>query len=310
MTAPSGVESRPTDWLLRWLSARGRASRPTVDRACRAIAESFDPRVRDDRPPTSRYVEPLRRLGHIEEVKGGLAVVPTTFCWTRRGDRGLFVGARDGLLLDELRTRFGPWFDTSHPEHPWPATWCLAGEPQAVAETLAELGIAEVHEPGMRLLSSLPTLEDAIAAWPDAGGFSGFSRWEVAANPGRGHWALSDEVWLENGLVRPSGRGRRAWMILRDGVGRLLDSAERRAVAWWAELARLGRPRLVYDHRTGFLRLPGSLLPPPAMVERPLIWASGEPPRRHSSKGRTYKAIEPERAAEVARVLGLRREDA
>jgi hypothetical protein len=81
-------------------------------------------------------------------------------------------------------------------------------------------------------------------------------------------------------------------------------------VAWWAELARLVRPRLVYHLGSGRLRLPESRLPPPAMIERPLIWASGEPPGRDPRRRRTYEAIEPDRAAEVARVLGLQREDA
>src|SRR3954471_11721715 len=103
----SDVGPRPADRLLAWLSARGRASRPTVERACRSISGRFDPQRRGDRSPTYRYVEPLRRIGHIEEASGGLAVVPPTLCWTCRADWGVFVGARDGSLLDELRRRFG-----------------------------------------------------------------------------------------------------------------------------------------------------------------------------------------------------------
>ena len=132
----SGIESRPSDWLLAWLSARGRASRPTIDRACRAIAERFDPRVHSVPPPTHRYVESLRRIGHVEAVPGGLAVVPTTLCWTRRADRGVFIG-RDGFLLDELRLRLGPSFVASHPDAPWAATWGVAGESDAVAAAIA-----------------------------------------------------------------------------------------------------------------------------------------------------------------------------
>jgi len=171
-------------------------------------------------------------------------------------------------------------------------------------------GITVVDEPGVRLLASLPTLEDAINAWPDSGRPSALSRWEVAEGRGRGGWVPADEVWVEDGLIRMTGRGRRAWFVLRGGVGRLLDTPERRAVAWWAERARLSSPRLVYQRGSGRLVLPESLLPPPVLVERPLIWASGMPPGRDSRKRRTYETIDPGRAAEVARILGLQREDA
>ena len=87
------------------------------------------------------------------------------------------------------------------------------------------------------------------------------------------------------------------------------DTPEERAVAWWAELARVGRHRLAYHHRTARLVLPASRFPPPLMVERPLIWASAGPPGRESMKSWTYQAIEPERAAAVARILGMPRED-
>ena len=91
MTA-SDVESSPADWLLAWLSARGRASRPTIDRACRAIAERFDQRFLRDDSSTYQYAQSLKRIGHVESIRGGLAVVPTTLCWSRRASRGVFVG--------------------------------------------------------------------------------------------------------------------------------------------------------------------------------------------------------------------------
>ena len=305
MTA-SGVESRPSDWLLTWLSARGRASRSTVDRASSAIAERFDPRFRGDRSSTHRYVESLRRIGHVEEIPGGLAVVPTTLCWTRRGGRGIVVGARDGFLLDELRLLLGPSFVASHPDSSWPATWGVAGDRDAVAASMAGLEIPVVDEPGMRLLASLPTLEEAIAAWPGSGQPSAISSWEVAVD---GRWSTAAEKFVVDGLIRRTGRGPRAWMIERAGAWRRLRSPEERAVAWWAELARLGRHRLVYHRGTGRLVLPASPLPPPIIVERPLIWASAGPPGRDSRKRWIYEAIEPERAAGVARILGLPREN-
>lgn len=309
MTA-TGVEPRPSDWLLAWLSARGRASRPTVERACRAISGRFDSQSRGDRSPTYRYVEPLRRIGHIEEAPGGLAVVPSTLCWSCRADRGVFVGSRDGSLLDELRRRFGARFVVSHPAPPWPATWGVSGGREAVAAALDGLGVDVVDEPGMRLLESLPTLEDAIAAWPDSGRPPALSCWEVAGGHGRGGWSPTDDLWVGEGLIRMTGRGRRGWFLLRNGAGRPLATPERRAVAWWAEMARRGRPRLVYQRGAGRLVLPESLLPPPVLVERPLIWVSGVPPGRGSGKRRSYEAIDPDRAAEVARVLGIQREDA
>lgn len=303
------IKNRPSDLLLAWLSARGKVSRPTLDRACRVIAEKFDERVADDRSPTHRFVASLWRIGHVEEIAGGLAVVPPTLCWTSRPDRGVFIGARDESLRDELHRRLGPSFLTLHPDAPWPATWGVAGDREAASAAVAELGIAVVDEPGMRLLASLPTLEEAIAAWPDASRPSALS-WEVVTDPGRRQWRPVSGVFVVDGLVRRTDRRPRTWMIARGGAWRLIDSPERRAVAWWSELARLGRPRIVFDRGTGRLTLPASLLPPPMMVERPLIWASGEPPQGDSKRGWTYEAIDPERAGEVARILDLELEDA
>ena len=166
-----------------------------------------------------------------------------------------------------------------------------------------------LDESGMRLLASLPTLEDAIAGWPDSGLPSALCSWEVAIDPRRNQWSPAGGKFVVDGLVRCTDHRPTPWRIKRAGAWRLLDSPEQRAVAWWAELARLGRPRLVYHRGTGRLVLPASPLPPPMIVERPLIWASAGPPGRDSKRW-TYEAIEPERAAEVARILGLLREDA
>ena len=301
-------DPRPSDRLLVWLSARGRASDPTVERACRAIADRFDPIRRIDRSPTHQYLNPLRRLGHIEAVRGGFSVVPTTLCWSCRLEKGVFLGGRDEFMLAELSRRLGPGFVASPSDSPWPATWCAVGRPEAVEAAMEGLGIVIVREPGMRLLASLPTLEDAIAAWADAGPPSALIRWEIADHV-RGQWSPTEGLGVVNGLIRPSGNGRRIWMIVREGVGRLLDSPEKRAVAWWAELARLVRPHPVLDRKAGRLLLPASRLPPPLMVERPLIWASGSPPSCDSSRGLRYEAIDPGRAGEVARILGLSLED-
>lgn len=306
----TGIESRPRDLLLAWLSARGRASRPTVERACRAIAERLDPPEGGGRVSVDRFIAPLRRIGHVEEVAGGFAVVPPTLCWRRQVDHGVFVGARDGLMGDALRLRLGATFLASDSAPHWPATWGVVGDRGAASAAVAELGIALVDEPGMRLLASLPTLEDAIAAWPDAGRPSALAVWEAVADPGRGRRSPASGTAPVDGLVRCLDRRPRTWMIERGGAWRRLDSPEKRAVAWWAELARLGRPRIVYHRGTGRLVLPASLLPPPTLVERSLIWASTGPPGR-DSKGRwIYEAIETERAGEVARVLGLQCEDA
>jgi hypothetical protein len=306
-----GTMASPADQLLAWLSARGRASRPTVERACRAIAERFDlPPLGADRSPSHRLVEPLRRIGHVEAVPGGLVVVPTTLCWASQPGRGILIGARDRFLLDGLHQHLGSRFIESQLGARWPSTWGVDGDRDMISAKVATLGIVPVHEPGIRLLCSLPTLEEAIASWPDDGPPPAASAWEVLTDPGRGRWNPADGVWVEDGLVRRRRRRRGTWVIVRGGVGRLLVSPEMRAVAWWAELARQGRRRLSYRDGAGLLVLPPSLLPPPTMVERPLIWASGEPPRCDTSMRRTYRAIEPERAGEIARILGLGREDA
>jgi hypothetical protein len=184
------------------------------------------------------------------------------------------------------------------------------GRREVVETTMEGLGLVMVHEAGMRLLAALPSLEDAIALWTDAGRPSALIRWEVATDPGRGRWSPIDGVGVVNGLIRPTSTGRRVWRIVRDGVGRLLDTPEKRSVAWWAELARLSRPHLFLDRGTLRLSLPASPMPLPLMVERPLIWASGSPPSSDSSKRLTYEAIDPGRAGEVARILGLSLENA
>jgi hypothetical protein len=298
------IKNRPTDILLAWLSARGKVSLSTLDRASRAIVEKFDERVADDRSPTHRYVAPLRRIGHVEEIAGGLAVLPTTLCWTSKHDRGVFIGARDESWRDELRRRLGPSFFTSQPDAPWPATWGVAEDRKKADTVVSELGIAAVDEPGMRLLASLPTLEEAIAAWPEAGRPSALS-WEVATDPGRRLWKPWGGVFDLDGLFRRTDRQPRTWMIARGGAWRLINSPERRAVAWWSELVRLDRPRIGFDRVTGRLLLPASPLPLPVMVERPLIWASGEPPQGDSRRGLIYELVVHERAQQVARILGM-----
>ncbi|MHB1559604.1 MAG: hypothetical protein ACYC61_19320, partial [Isosphaeraceae bacterium] len=290
-----------------WISARGRASRPTIERAARAIAERFETRAAGDHVPVHRSVERLRRIGHVEWIPGGLVVVPPTLCWSRQHDRGLILGARDGILRGELHGRLGPQFEVSHPGAPWPETWRMCGEFEGISEGLADLGLDAIQEPGMRILASLPTLEEAIAEWPDDGRPSATVAWEVLTSPDSGQWSPADDPWIKDGLLRSRDR-RRGWMIMRYGLGRRLDAPERRAVAWWAELVRQVRPRLDYHRDSERLTLPASLLPPPVMVERPLIWASGGPPRRDRSRRRIYEPIDPERASDVARVLGLRGE--
>jgi len=170
---------------------------------------------------------------------------------------------------------------------------------------MGRLAVVVVAEPGMRLLASLPTLEVAIAAWPDAGPPPATGRWEAVADPGRCAWSPSGGLGIEDGLIRAVGGRGLGWIVVRAGSGRLLDTPERRAVAWWAELARLGRPRIVHHRHTGRLQLPASFLPPPVLVERPLIWASGGPPGRDPGPRWRYEAIDPKRAVEVARILGL-----
>jgi hypothetical protein len=239
-------------------------------------------------------------------MRGGLAVVPTTVCWSRRACRGMFVGARDEFLLGKLRR--DPSFVASHAGPLWPATWNMAGERAQIEKLMAVLEVPVVDEPGMRLLAALPTLEAALHAFPDSDEPSSNFSWELAVD---GQWcADAENLFVVDGLVRRTDRRPRGWAIGRAGAWRRLDTPEQRAVAWWAELARSGRHRLVYDQGTGRLALPASRLPPPTLVERPLIWASAGPPGRDSKKRWTYEAIEPDRAAQVARIFGLTMEDA
>jgi hypothetical protein len=299
------LESRPSDLLLSWLSARGKVSKPTLDHACLTIAERFNERDPKGRSPTPWSVAPLRRIGHVEEVAGGLGVVPPTLCWTARPGWAILIGARDDFLREKLLRRLGQSFLISQPHAPWPATWGVTGDRETTSAPAAELGISVVDEPGMRLLASLPTLKEAIVAWPETDRPSMSFEWEIADDPVGGRWHRKDATFVTDGLIRCADRRPRRWKIERLGKSRPADSPERRAVAWWAELARQARPRIAYDQRTGQLVLPASYLPPPVMVERPLIWASGEPPRGDRIQGWTYTAIEPERAMEIARVLGL-----
>ena len=309
-----GVTPKPGDLLLAWLSAKGRASRPTVERACRAIADRTNTCFGDGRSPIHRPVAPLTRIGHVEAVRGGYVVTPPTLCWTARTCVGMFIGARDQILFQELSHRLGPGFVAEDSAGPWPSTWRAIGDRGEIAGAIAGLAIEIVDEPGMRLLASLPTLEEAVASRSDAGPPSAEGRWEALVNldgPARGGWEPTDPSLVKAGLVRRRvDRGPRTWMIRRGGAWRRLDSPEDRAVAGWAEFARLARPRLRYERGAARLSLPSwFLLPPPLMVERPLIWASGSPPAGVSRGLRTYDAIEPGRAEAVSRILGLALED-
>jgi hypothetical protein len=299
------IEPRPWDWLLAWLSARGRVSRPTVDLACRTIAERFDRGFRADHSPIYQYISPLIRIGHVEAVAGAFATVPSTLCWTRREDRGVFIGARDGLLRNELCERLGQCFVETYPEGPWPATWGVDGNRRSSTEVLAGLDLTMMEEPGLTLLTSLPTLEEAIIAWPGESEPLSYHLWEIVTDLRRSRWRPWSEAGGGDGLIRPEGGRRRGWRIVRGGVARLLDTSERRSVAWWAELARTGRARIIYHRPSGRLRLPSSPLALPSMIERPLIWASCSTPKRDRGGSWSYEEIEPSRAVEVVRILGL-----
>ena len=299
-------ESNPADLLLQWLSAKGKASRPTIMKATVAIDARFHPGGK----PSSfhHHLNPLRRIGHIEEIWGGYATVQSTLCWTNQPNKGLFLGARDGPLMEDLTKILGTRYEPKIHHEPWPTTWSANGDRVEISAALAGRGLIEVDEPGIRLLSSLPTLEEALSAWHDCGTTVNDS-WEVAVDLKRGRWSRLRGVWTEDGIVRSPKLPRRVWMIARRGTIRPLDTTEKRAVAWWAEHARLGRPRLVYHRATRRLRLPESFLPPPLMIERPLIWASGEAPVRSAANELVYESIEPERVAQVSRILGIQQED-
>ena len=305
----SSVAPKPGDLLLAWLSAKGRVSRPTVERACRAIARRFHPEFGDVRSSIHRLISPLTRIGHVEAVRGGYVVTPPTLCWTARSGAGMFIGARDQTLFRELVRRLGPRFVEEDPDGPWPSNWRATGDRAAIAEALAGLEIEIVEESGMRLLASLPTLEEAIVALNDAAPPSSEVRWEILEHqkgPSRWRWGLTDTLLVDDGLVRRRvDRGPKTWTIRRLGAWRRIDSSEKRAVAGWAELARQARPPLRYERGAARLSLPSCFLPPPLMVERPLIWASGTPPSGTSRRGLIHDAIEPERAEQVARILGL-----
>ena len=290
----------PVDQLLAWLSARGQVSRTSVDRACRVIADRSGWMLPGDRSPTHRCISTLVRLAHVEAVSGGFSVVPSSLLWSSQAEQGVLLGMRD----EKLRTSLERYLAISARGALWPSTWTIAGDRATAAAFMAERGIVLIDDPGLRLLAALPTLEEAIIAWPPAASPLGSVPSEVVADARLGHWVPLADLSVEVGLVRAVGVRGRGWTILRGGSPRHLDTSERRAVGWWAELARVGRPPIGYHRPSGRLRLPASYLPPPVLIERPLIWASGQPPERQDRRW-IYQAIDHDRAIEVGRILGL-----
>lgn len=293
------------DTLLTWLSARGRASRATVWRACDLIQDRAGPGRSPDPGSMYRLVAALKRAGHVEERLGAVAVVPTTLCWTARPGRGIIIGARDASLRSALGDRLGPAFAVEPGGDGWPATWSLTGEREDVGAKLAGLDLGVTAEPGIALLDALPGLEEAIGRRPDAGRLARDGRGEVLADPLRLRWGPIAAGGVADGLIRTPQGNRRAWGLVRGGIVRPLDSPEWRAIGLWAELARRGLARLGHDEGSGRLRLGPGPLPPPLLVERPLIWAVGRPPGRDAGRCWVYEGIGGRRAEAVARVLGL-----
>jgi hypothetical protein len=68
---------------------------------------------------------------------------------------------------------------------------------------------------------------------------------------------------------------------------------------------------MIYDASDARLELPASLMPPPVLVDRALAWAGGGLPKFDPmSRKRVYTSINRSRAESVARVLGMRLEEA
>ena len=167
------TEPGPVEILLHWLSAHGPVGRVTLERACSAIAQRFEPERLEQRDRGSfwrrRYAGPLVRMGHVEETsKEGFAAAPSTLLWRadEGGDfgRGTFYGARDERLLRDLEDCFGPIFRREDANDRRAETWVVEGNRVEVGTMLNALRpkLDILDEPGERLLGALPSLEQAI----------------------------------------------------------------------------------------------------------------------------------------------------
>ena len=177
--------------------------------------------------------------------------------------------------------------------------WTIDGLRPEVASKLQTLGfkLEIVDEPGDRLLVALPSLEEAIEAIREGQYPHANVELQRLSDPSStsplGTWTnLARGENMSDGVLRWKVPGRSPWIIVRSEIARELRTYEERAIAWWAELARKERTRLIYHVDGARLALPASRLPPPVLVERALIWADGHlPDFDPSDLSRCYRSI-------------------
>lgn len=304
------------DLLLSWLSARGRVSTTEAREACLALG------ARSER--ADGWLRDLRRAGHIElEERRGWRVVSSTLVWRGRGEGvGELFGARDDELARALQEG---GLDLERLPAPGAAeVWRVRGATPTARATCRALCVSWCREPSRALLAALPPARAALDAveptdHPEPTRGREWRRFVATGHRKRtGDWTRPRTVRRPNpGLWRSDAPQPMQYLWVQpsgDAAGgfeaRKLRDREHRWLARWVVLAEGGSVALL-------LGCDGLSVPDwprlPVLVERALRVASRQAPELVGEPGqgvRRFPGIDRARALEVARILGLRLEEA
>lgn len=267
--------------MLFWLSARGGCP---VKSFLRHAANYLDPLSPGEiRKQAYRHARVLVASGHAERGAGRIEVCPSLVVAYPTEGAFLCYGSRsqrDRKLLADLglETREGARS---------PEIWSLTG-PTRVPLAAARLGARVVEDRSLELLTSLPSVAQALRALPTVDPPDGaLERWS-----GRGFEKTQQSD--VPGLYREKRAARPRWLH-RDGEGvRELADPEQRA------LALASTVRASYESESGLLSVKPWVLP--TVLERALRMASREGLREEGG-ALLVENLAPAAAREVLRIL-------
>jgi len=295
--------------LLRWVSCfhelRAARLKAAAERLCPppVMMNRDDPRMAPFLQAAKRLTRNLMRVGHIEELtRDRYRTVPPTIV-TQSAGRHFVTGARsDALLAMRANPPRGLTVEETDSSSEAPLVWHVVGNNEDVAAAAEEAGVTITRDRGGDLLASLPPLGDVLAGAPLEGIPDRIERWCPAATVGRSRWSRTVGDPHAPGLHRTVHKPHQWYFRPSPGVPTVrLDTHERRVAAAWRLLQ--GTMPINYASQSRVLSVPAVGFSLPLLVDRGLILAAGRLPEWQSHCWH-YFEIDPERARNVARILG------
>lgn len=296
------------DLLLRWASCYQeiRAGRVQVaaERLCAPPVEMErnDPRMAPYLRSAKRLMRNLVRIGHIEELcSTRFRMVPPTLV-ALESNQFVVTGARSELLRGKLTQASGISMLPPMPQHEGPAVWQMIGKYEAISSAADALGLTVTRDRGADLLASLPCLFDTLTGAPPDDISDSAERWNHYAPIGKPQWLRGTMDRNTAGIYRTVRKPHQWYMRPADAEPTIrLNTPERLVAAAWFLLK--GKVSLQYAGNSRVLSVPAIGYRLPLLVDRALILASGRLPEWRSNHW-DYFDINPERANQIARILG------